>query len=98
AVVQMIVTSSATDDMRRRIEDAFVAIMQANLTAALQAGQLADWAQPTIVARHLFTQHVAMFLAWGLGQIDFPTFRIAAYSGSCHLLAGVARGPFQAEV
>lgn len=98
AVIQMFLTSPVTDEIRRRTESGFVGIMQANLIAAKAAGQLADWAEPAIVARHMFQLHTSSFLAWGLGQIDLPMFRLAMLSGICHLLAGVARGPFLAEV
>jgi hypothetical protein len=72
--------------------------MEANLRAAKAAGQLAEWSDPATVAHHMFSHHMAGFLAWGLGQIDLPTFRAHTLSGICHLLAGVTRGPFQAEV
>jgi len=98
AVIQMFMTSPATDEVRRRTEQGFIAVMEANLAAAKAAGQLADWAEPQIVARHMWAQHMAVFLAWGLNQIDLPMFRAAAFSGIAHLLAGVARGPFYDEV
>jgi len=98
AVMQMFLTSPQTNEMRRRTEDAFIAIMTMNLEAAKQAGQLADWAEPPIVAGHMFGQYMAAFLAWGAGELDMPSFRIVALSGLCHLLAGVARGPFAVEV
>lgn len=98
ACIQMFLTSPTMDESRRRTEDAFIAITQANLELAKQAGQLARWADPAIVARHMHAQHMAVFLAWGLGQLDFETFRLASLSGACHLLAGVARGPFHEEV
>ena len=78
--------------MRQRIEDGYIAIMMANLADAKRAGQLADWAVPEIVARHMFAQYIAGMIAWGLGELDLPGFRGAALSGVCHLLAGVARG------
>jgi AcrR family transcriptional regulator len=98
AVMRMAMTSPETGPMRRRAEEAFIAIMVGNLTAAQQAGQLAAWAEPAIVARHLWMQHMSGFLAWGLGEIDLPTFRAAALSGICHILAGVTRGAFADEV
>ena len=98
AVNQVLVTSAATVDMRSKIEQAFVAIMRANLIAAKRAGQLVAWAEPTIVAHHLFGVHTATSLAWSLGQIDFAMFRVASESGMCHVLTGVATGPFHAEV
>ena len=98
AVMQMAMTSPETAPMRHQAEEGFIAIMAGNLTAAKQAGQLADWAQPPIVARHMFSQYMACFMAWGIGEIDFPTFRAAALSGVCHILIGVARGAFAAEV
>jgi AcrR family transcriptional regulator len=98
AVMQMFLTSSETIDARRRVELGFVEIMAATLRAAQAAGQLADWADPMIVARHMYMQHSAMFLAWSLGEVDFATFRAATLSGHAHILAGVARGPFAVEV
>lgn len=96
--MHMFLTSPETAEMRRRVEDAHIAVMAANLSAAKAAGQLADWAQPAIVARHMFAQYISALIAWGLGEIDLPTFRLAALSGVCHLFAGCARGAFAAEV
>lgn len=98
AVMRMFLTSPESAPVRRRIEDGFIAMMAANLIAAKHAGQLADWAEPAIVARHMFAQYMSAFLAWGIGELDLPTFRAAAQSGICHILIGVARGPFAAEV
>jgi AcrR family transcriptional regulator len=94
----MFLTSTTTAEMRHRMEDGYIMIMASNLVAAKAAGQLADWAEPEIVARHMFALYCSILIAWGLGEIDFPTFRIAAQSGVCHLLAGVARGAFAADV
>jgi AcrR family transcriptional regulator len=98
AVMQMFLTSPETAPMRRRAEEAYIAIMAGNLEAAKRAGQLADWAQPAIAARHMFALYMSCFLAWGMGELDLPSFRAAALSGICHLLIGVARGPFAFEV
>ncbi len=97
AVMQMFLTSPETTPMRKRIEDAHLAVMAGNLSAAKAAGQLADWAEPAIVARHMFALYMSCFLAWGLGELDLATFRACAFSGCCHLLVGVARGPFLVE-
>jgi AcrR family transcriptional regulator len=96
--MHMFLTSTETADMRHRIEDGYIAIMASNLAAAKAAGQLADWAEPEIVARHMFALYISVLIAWGVGEVDLPAFRIAALSGVCHLLAGVARGPFADEV
>jgi AcrR family transcriptional regulator len=98
AIMRTFITSPETHATRRRIEDAYVAIMTSNLAAAKAAGQLADWAEPAVVARHLFALYMAAFLAWGIGDLDLVGFRAAAESGILHLLAGVARGPYAAEV
>jgi len=98
AVMRMAMTSPETAPMRRRAEEGFIAIMAGNLSAAKAAGQLAAWAEPAIVARHMFAHHMACFLAWGMDELDLPAFRIAALSGICHLLIGVARGQFATEV
>lgn len=94
----MFLTSPETAEMRRRVEDAHIAVMAANLSAAKAAGQLADWADPTILARHMFALYSSILIAWGLGEIDMPMFRTAALSGVCHLLVGAARGAFAADV
>ena len=98
AVMQMFLTSPETAGMRRRIEDGYIAIMAGNLAAAKAAGQLVDWADPQVVAHHMFGLYMSAFLAWGVGDLDLPGFRAAALSGVCHLLAGVARGAFAADV
>jgi AcrR family transcriptional regulator len=98
AVMRMFLTSPESAPVRRRVEDGFIALMAANLAAAKRAGELADWAEPTIVARHMFAQYMSTFLAWGIGEVDLPTFRAAAQSGICHILIGAARGAFAAEV
>ena len=98
ALTALVVTSEATQEMLQRIENAFVAILAPNLEAARRAGQLADWAEPELVARHIWGIQTAAFMAWGLGRMDFATFRFAAASGACHLLAGTVRGPFLVEV
>jgi AcrR family transcriptional regulator len=98
AVMQMALTSPESMESRQRAEEAYIALMAGNLAAAKAAGELAPWAEPAIVARHMFALYMACFLAWGMGQLDLATFRAAALSGICHLLIGVARGPFEAEV
>lgn len=100
AVMRMFLTSTSpeTHAMRERVEAGYIALMEANLRGARDAGQLADWAEPAIVARHMFSIYMAAFLGWSMGELDLPTFRAAALSGICHLLAGVARGPFAADV
>lgn len=97
AVMKMFLTSPETGPMRRRVEDGYVAIMAGNLRAAKQAGQLLDWVDPEIVGRHMHAQYIACFLAWGIGELDGPSFRVAALSGICHLLMGVTTGAFRAE-
>lgn len=98
AAIQMFQTSPETGEARRRTDDAFVAIMQANLTAAQRAGQLAAWADPATIARHMHAVHMAYLLAWGAGDIDFATFKTNALSAASHVLAGVTLGAFHEEV
>ena len=98
AAMQMFLGSPQMTPVRRRVEEAFIAIMAGNLGAAKAAGQLADWAQPTIVARHMFASYMAMFISWAVDELDMPAFRAAAASGMCHILIGVARGDFARDV
>ena len=98
AAMRMFLTSPELAPMRQRVEDGFIAIMAGNLAAAKAAGQLAAWAQPMIVARHLFAGYVAAFLSWGIGELELPQCRAAALSSMCHLLIGCTRGEFAREV
>ncbi len=98
AVIQMAITSPEIAPMRRRAEEAFIAIMASNLTAAKAAGQLAAWADPWLVARHAFAQYMACFLAWGIGELEWKLFRAAALSGIAHVMVGAARGPFAQDL
>jgi len=97
-LMRLFLTSPEARPMRRRTEEGYIAVMASNLTAAKAAGQLADFADPTEVATHMFGLYIAAFLAWGADDLDLDGFRHAALSGICHLLLGVARGPFAAEV
>ncbi len=98
AVMQMFMTSPESAGMRRRLEEGYIAIMASNLRAAKAAGQLADWAEPDTVARHMFALYMAEFLAWGVGELDQAGFRANALSGVCHILIGPARGQFAIDV
>lgn len=97
AVMTMFLTSPESGDMRRRSEDGFIAIMTANLRAAQQAGEVVDWVEPALVARHMYGQYTSCFMAWAIEELDDARFRAAAMSGICHLLVGITRGPFHAE-
>jgi AcrR family transcriptional regulator len=97
AVMHMFLTSPESGEMRRRSEDGYIAIMAANLRAAKAAGQLAEWADPEVVGRHMYGLYVSCFLSWAADELDMKAFRNAALSGICHLLVGVTLGPFHEE-
>ena len=97
-LMRMFLTSPEARDVRRRTEEGYIALMASNLSAAKAAGQLADFADPATVARHMFGLYIATFLAWGMDELDLEGFHHAALSGICHLLLGVARGPFAEDV
>jgi AcrR family transcriptional regulator len=96
-LMRLFLTSPEARAIRQRTEDGYIAIMASNLGAAKAAGQLADWAEPISVARHMFALYMSAFLAWGIGELDFEGFRVTALSGICHLLLGVTRGAFAEE-
>ena len=98
ACMQMFLTSPETTEMRRRVEDGYILMMASNLASAKAQGLLADWAEPQVVARHMFALYVSAMLAWGAGELDLKGFRATAFSGVCHLLAGVARGAFLVDI
>lgn len=98
AVMQMFLTSPESVDVRLRLQAGYIAIMASNLAAAKAAGQLADWADPQVVARHMFELYMASFLSWAADELTLPAFRAAAFSGCCHILIGPARGQFAADV
>jgi AcrR family transcriptional regulator len=97
-LMRLFLTSPEACAMRRRTEEGYIAIMASNLGAAKAAGQLAEWAEPARVARHMFGLYMSAFLAWGMDELDLEGFHQTALSGICHLLIGVARGPFAEEV
>lgn len=97
-LIPLFMTSPEARAIRHRTEGGFLALMTANLTAARDEGQLVAWAEPAVVAGHMWAQYMAAFLTWGIGEADFAGFRTLAWSGICHVLVGVARGPFGDEV
>jgi AcrR family transcriptional regulator len=98
ALMKLFLTSPETTEVRHRTEYGYIAIMAANLTAARAAGQLAEWAEPEIAARHMFGAYVCAMMGWGAGELDDEQFRLAALSGVCHVMGSVARGAFLADV
>ena len=97
-LIPLFMTSPEAQPIRHRTELGFLALMTANLTAAKDAGQLASWTDPRIVAGHMWAQYMAAFLHWGIGECELEDFHTIALSGICHLLLGVARGRFAEEV
>jgi AcrR family transcriptional regulator len=97
-LIPLFMTSPDAQPIRHRTEAGFHALMTANLAAARDARQLAPWAEPRVVAGHMWGQYMAAFLHWGTGGCDLDGFRIIALSGICHILIGVARGRFADEV
>lgn len=98
AVTQMFLTSEESRPMRRLAEESYIAIMAGNLAAAKAAGQVLEWIEPHVVARHMYGLYISCFLAWAGEELDLAAFRAAALSGICHLLLGMTRGAFRAEV
>lgn len=97
-LIPLFMTSQEAQPIRHRTELGFLTLMTANLTAARDAGQLQPWADPRVVAGHMWAQYMAAFLHWGIGECSLEEFRTIALSGICHLLLGVARGRFAEEV
>ncbi|HUQ07289.1 MAG TPA: TetR/AcrR family transcriptional regulator [Kofleriaceae bacterium] len=97
-LIPLFMTSPDAQPIRHRTELGFVALMTANLMAAREARQLAEWADPRVVAGHMWAQYMAAFLHWGTGGCSLEDFRTIALSGICHLLLGAARGRFAEEV
>jgi AcrR family transcriptional regulator len=98
AVARMFLTSPESSEMRKRVDDGFVALMRGNLAAAKAAGQLADWADPHTIACHGYVMYTATFLRWALGEIDLDELRAINTSAMLHLLAGCARGAYAADI
>jgi AcrR family transcriptional regulator len=97
-LIPLFMTSQEAKPIRLRTELGFLTLMTGNLTAARDAGQLQPWADPRVVAGHMWAQYMAAFLHWGIGECSLEEFRTVALSGICHLLLGVARGRFAEEV
>lgn len=91
-LVHMMLTSRETDELRRTIEDQYVALMAGNLRAGQADGELADWFDPDILARQMFFTFMMVVLGWARGEIDDDGLQLIAPYGQCMLLLGVARG------
>ena len=92
-LVHMMLTSRETDELRRTIEDQYVALMAGNLRAGQADGELADWFDPDILARQMFFTFMMAVLGWARGEIDDDgpaTDR--SPTANRMLLLGVARG------
>jgi hypothetical protein len=97
-LIPLFMTSPEARPIRERTEAGFLTLMTANLAAARDDHQLAAWAEPRIVAGHMWAQYMAAYLTWGVGETDLAGFRVLALSGICHVLAGVTCGLFHDEV
>jgi AcrR family transcriptional regulator len=91
-LVHVMLSTPETDQLRREVEEQYIAVMAGNLRAGQAAGELADWFDPDVLARQLYVTMMMAVLGWARGDLDDEGFLQAAAYGQCMLLLGVARG------
>jgi len=97
-LVHVMLTSREPDELRRSIEDQYVALMAGNLRAGQADRELADWFDADVLARHMFFTFMMVVLGWARGEVDNDGLREVATYGQCMLLVGVARGDTHARL
>jgi hypothetical protein len=78
--------------VRRENEARYVAMMARLLAEGQQAGEVARWADPVVVARRMFAHYLHTMIEWAKGDLDGEEFRVGALFGMSLMLLGVARG------
>jgi AcrR family transcriptional regulator len=94
-LVHVMLSTPETDQLRREVEDQYIAVMAGNLRAGQAAGELADWFDADILARQMYVTMMMAVLGWAKGDLDDAMFRPVALYGQSMLLLGVARGVLQ---
>jgi AcrR family transcriptional regulator len=97
-LVRVFLTDRANDELRRGIDQQFIAAMADNLRAGQAAGQIADWVDAELLSSQLYFQYMVTVLGWARGELDDDQFRAIAHHGLAMLLLGVARGDAQRRV
>lgn len=97
-LVHVMLTSRETDELRRSIEDQYVALMAGNLRAGQADGELADWFDPDVLSRQMFFTFMMVVLGWARGECDDDGLQLIAPYGQGMLLLGVARGSTAARL
>jgi AcrR family transcriptional regulator len=91
-LVQLFLVADETGPVRRENEARYVAMMARLLAEGQQAGEVARWADPVVVARRMFAHYLHTMIEWAKGDLDGEEFRVGALFGMSLMLLGVARG------
>jgi AcrR family transcriptional regulator len=91
-LVHVMLSSREPDELRRSIEEQYVALMAGNLRAGQADGELVDWFDADILSGQMFFTFMMVVLGWARGEIDDDGLQQIASYGQCMLLLGVARG------
>ena len=97
-LVHVMLSSHETDELRRSIEDQYVALMAGNLRAGQADGELDDWSAADVLARQMYFTFMMVVLGWARGELDDDGLRDVAAYGQSMLLLGVARGEAQTRL
>ncbi|HXU74625.1 MAG TPA: helix-turn-helix domain-containing protein [Polyangia bacterium] len=97
-LVHVMLTSREPDELRRSIEDQYVALMAGNLRAGQADGELADWFDADVLSRQMFFTFMMVVLGWARGECDDDGLQQIAPYGQGMLLLGVARGETAARL
>jgi len=91
-LVQLFLVADETVSIRRENEARYVAMMARLLAEGQQAGEVARWADPAIVARRMFAHYLQTMIEWAKGDLDGEDFRVATLFGMSLMLLGIVRG------
>ena len=91
-LIHVFLVSEETRAIRRAIADRYIALMTDVLRAGQAAGELAAWAEPTVVATRMFAHYVHAMIEWANGELDDRAFRASTELGMALMLLGLARG------
>ena len=97
-LVHVMLTSREPDELRRSIEDQYVALMAGNLRAGQADGELEGWFDADVLARQMFFTFMMVVLGWARGEVDDDGLRQIATYGQSMLLVAVARGDTRARL
>jgi AcrR family transcriptional regulator len=92
SLLRLLLTSGAAGEMRDFVTSSLTTEFERVLRSMRSAGELAEWAEPAILAEKLGSHMNMTSLEWAAGELDAAGLRDSSLYGTCLMLLGVARG------